>query len=87
LQARRCAPPDELDGPANDSEGGLRRQPELPEHEDAALERQPANEFDLVDDGEGDEEALKARILTRQRLQTLTRTAAMDRGDQMMPGM
>src|ERR1700738_3371631 len=30
---------DELDGPANDSEGGLRRQPELPEHEDAALDR------------------------------------------------
>jgi len=78
---------DELDGPANDSEGGLRRQPELPEHEDAALERRQANEFDLVDDGEGDEEALKARILSRQRLQTLTRTAAMDRGDQMMPGM
>jgi type IV secretion system protein VirD4 len=78
---------DELDGPANDSEGGLRRQPELPEHEDAALERRQANEFDLVDDGEGDEEALKARILARQRLQTLTRTAAMDRGDQMMPGM
>src|ERR1700730_5414209 len=50
---------DGLDALANDSEGGLRRQPELPEHEDATLERQPANEFDLVDDADADEEALR----------------------------
>jgi hypothetical protein len=40
-----------------------------------------------VDDAEADEEAVKARILARQRLQTFTRAAAIDRGDEMMPGM
>jgi len=69
------------------SEGGLRREPELPAHEEIAPERRTANEFDLVDDAEADEEALKARILARQRLQTFTRAAAIDRGDDMMPGM
>lgn len=78
---------DRLDELAHDSEGGLRREPELPEHEEAAPQRQPASEFDLVDDAEADEEAVKARILARQRLQTLTRAAAIDRHDQMMPGM
>ena len=76
--------PDEF---TNDSEGGLRREPELPEHEEIAPERRAANEFDLVDDAEADEEAVKARILARQRLQTFTRAAAIDRGDEMMPGM
>ena len=52
-----------------------------------APERRPANEFDLVDDAEADEEALKARLLARQRQQTFTRAAAIDRGDEMMPGM
>jgi type IV secretion system protein VirD4 len=78
---------DGLDALANDSEGGLRREPELPEHEEIAPERQPANEFDLVDDADADEEALRTRILARQRLQTFTRAAAIDRGDEMMPGM
>jgi type IV secretion system protein VirD4 len=68
-------------------EGGLRREPELPEHEEIAPERRADNEFDLVDDSEADEEAVKARVLARQRLQTFTRAAAIDRGDEMMPGM
>ena len=72
---------------AHDSDGGLRREPELPEHEEIAPDRRSASEFDLIDDAEADEEALKARILARQRLQTFTRAAAIDRGDQMMPGM
>ena len=76
-----------VDELADESEGGLRREPELPEHEEIAPERRAANEFDLVDDAEADEEALKARILARQRLQTFTRAAAIDRGDDMMPGM
>ena len=59
----------------------------MPEHEEIAPERRAANEFDLVDDAAADEEALKARILARQRLQTFTRAAAIDRGDEMMPGM
>src|ERR1700730_955736 len=76
-----------VDELADGSEGGLRREPELPEHEKIAPERWAANEFDLVDDTEADEEAVKARILARQRLQTFTRAAAIDRGEEMMPGM
>ena len=76
--------PDEF---TNDSEGGLRREPELPEQEEIAPEQRAANEFDLVDDAEPDEEAVKARMLAPQRLQTFTRAAAVDRGDEMMPGM
>jgi type IV secretion system protein VirD4 len=76
-----------LDELAHHSEGGLRREPELPEQEEIAPDRRWASEFDLIDDAEADEEALKARILARQRLQTFTRAAAIDRGDQMMPGM
>jgi type IV secretion system protein VirD4 len=82
-----CGPVFLLGTLTNDSEGGLRREPELPENEEIALERRPANEFDLVDDAEADDEAMKARILARQRLQTFTRAAAIDRGDDMMPGM
>jgi type IV secretion system protein VirD4 len=78
---------DRPDGLADDSDGGLRREPELPEYEDVAPDRKQTSEFDLVDDADADEEALKARILARQRLQTLTRAAAMDRGDELMPGM
>jgi type IV secretion system protein VirD4 len=84
------APPrtyDDLQELAQGGEGGLRREPELPEHEEIAPERRAENEFDLVDDAEADEEAVRARILARQRLQTFTRAAAMDRGDEMMPGM
>jgi type IV secretion system protein VirD4 len=76
-----------VDELAKGSEGGLRREPELPEREEIAPERRAANEFDLVDDTEADEQALKARILARQRQQTFTRAAAIDRGDEMMPGM
>ncbi|WP_342629757.1 conjugal transfer protein TraG [Nguyenibacter vanlangensis] len=53
--------------------GGLRQEPELPVHEDAAPA--PANEFAFVDD-EPDDDARRARF-ARQT----TRTAAMDRDD------
>ncbi len=69
------------------SEGGLRREPELPEHEEVAPEASDYREFDLVDDADSDEEALKARQLARQRLQQFTRAAAMDRDDGMLPDL
>ena len=69
------------------SEGGLRREPELPEHEEVAPETSEYREFDLVDDADGDEEAVKARQLARQRLQQFTRAAAMDRDDGMLPDL
>ncbi len=67
----------------------MRREPELPEHEDIAPEPVVHNEFEALDDAEGedDDAMLKARLLVRQRQQTFTRAAAMDRDDQMLPGL
>jgi type IV secretion system protein VirD4 len=70
-------------GPADDSaNGGIRREPELPEHEEiVAEEAAPAPEFTFGED-EGDEEALRARAL-RANARAVARQAAMDPGDGM----
>jgi hypothetical protein len=81
LAARRGYGQDEL---ANGSEGGLGENLSYRARK-SRTRAAAANEFDLVDDAEADEEAVKADP-ARQRLQTLTR-AAIDRGDEMMPGM
>ena len=72
------APPDDED-PAN---GGIRREPELPEHEAIMLEEpisSPAPENFIADDS-GDDEAIKARVLRRQA-RSLARQASMDPDD------
>ncbi|QGM97274.1 conjugal transfer protein TraG [Methylocystis parvus] len=65
--------------PAN---GGIRREPELPEHEDVApLEPTPAAPLDaLATDEPDDEEAIKARLL-RSQGRALARQAALDPED------
>jgi type IV secretion system protein VirD4 len=66
-------------GPAN---GGIRREPELPEHEDIAPAGVPAlPEFDFRDD-EADDDVQRARILRRQAA-NVARQASMDSGDGM----
>jgi len=66
-----------VDDPAN---GGIRREPELPEHEEVAPERAaPAPEFAFSDE-EPDDEVQRARIL-RQQATSVARQAAMDPGD------
>ncbi len=73
-----AAPSDDED-PAN---GGIRREPELPEHEAIAPEdpiSAPAPESFLAEDS-GDDEAIKARIL-RSQARSLTRQASMDPDD------
>ena len=63
--------------PAN---AGIRREPELPEHEEiVAPPRPPEQEFDLLDD-EPDVDAAKARAL-RQRMRMVARQASLDPGD------
>ena len=64
--------------PAN---GGIRRQPELPEHEDIAPERSAKrdDEFDL-DRDEPDDEAIRRRALDRTMRQ-VSRQAALDPND------
>ncbi|MGA8171511.1 MAG: conjugal transfer protein TraG [Methylocystis sp.] len=73
------AVPSEDEDPAN---GGIRREPELPEHEAIAPEdpiSAPAPENFLAEDS-GDDEAIKARIL-RSQGRSLARQASMDPDD------
>ena len=66
-----------VDDPAN---GGIRREPELAEHEDIAPEPpKPSAEF-LFGEDEADEDAVRARAL-RATARGLARQAALDPGD------
>jgi type IV secretion system protein VirD4 len=66
-----------FDDPAN---AGIRREPELPEHEEIAPERaQPIPEFVFVEENSTDE-TMRARAL-RQQARGLARQAALDPGD------
>jgi len=59
--------------------GGLRREPELPEHVAIAPETPPpAQEFSIVDD-EPDDDARQAAV--RRRMQGIARQASLDPGD------
>ncbi|MFB2552743.1 conjugal transfer protein TraG [Ensifer soli] len=63
--------------PAN---AGIRREPELPEHEEIAPpDHAPVGEFDILDD-EPDVDAAKARSL-RQQVTSVARQASMDPAD------
>ena len=67
----------QIDDPAN---GGLRREPELPEHEEIVPEQtKPATEF-VFGEEDPDDDAVRARVL-RQQDRGLARQAAMDPGD------
>ncbi|OUI80756.1 conjugal transfer protein TraG [Gluconobacter sp. DsW_056] len=63
--------------PAN---AGIRREPELPEHEDIVLPEHPGlQEFDVLDD-EPDVDAARARTI-RQQARSVARQATMDPAD------
>ncbi|MGX5843652.1 conjugal transfer protein TraG [Mesorhizobium sp. ArgA1] len=66
---------------ADADNGGIRRQPELPEHEDIAPERaaQNANEFDL-DEDEPDDDAARRRSID-QAMRRTARQASLDPND------
>ncbi|WP_456304235.1 conjugal transfer protein TraG [Acetobacter lovaniensis] len=65
------------DDPAN---SGIRREPELPEHEDVAPPERPGmQEFDVLDD-EPDVDAARARAI-RQQARSVARQATMDPAD------
>jgi type IV secretion system protein VirD4 len=67
------------DDPAN---SGIRREPELPEHEDIAPEPlKPSPEFAFAED-DADDDAARARVL-RANVRSIARQAAMDPGDGM----
>jgi type IV secretion system protein VirD4 len=66
---------------ADEANAGLRREPELPEHEEVVREPAPPphNEFDLEAE-EPDDEALRRRMLAT-RVRGAARQAALDPGD------
>ena len=74
------APPaTDTEDPAN---AGIRREPELPEHEDiVTAPRKPAQEFDLPDD-EADDDAQRLRVLQRQ-VRATARQVSLDPADDM----
>ena len=68
-----------VDDPAN---GGIRREPELPQHEEIAREPvKPTHEFAFGEEAP-DEDAARARAL-RQQVRNLARQGAMDPDDGM----
>ena len=65
---------------ADPANAGIRREPELPEHEEIVGSERPADrEFDVLED-ESDIDAAKARTL-RQSVRIVARQAAMDLAD------
>jgi len=67
---------------ADPDNAGIRREPELPEHEEIAPEpRKASQEFELVED-EPDDDAQRLRAIQRQA-RGIARQAALDLGDGM----
>jgi type IV secretion system protein VirD4 len=65
--------------------GGIRREPELPEHEAIVPARDPAGEFAILED-EPDDEPQRQRAMAALQRQAV-RNAVIDRGDGMAMGM
>jgi type IV secretion system protein VirD4 len=65
-----------------DPNGGIRREPEMPQHEDVVIKAPLAeNEFDAVPD-EGDTDALQSTASNRS-MQGLARSVSLDPDDEM----
>ncbi|MFN3263207.1 MAG: conjugal transfer protein TraG [Pikeienuella sp.] len=80
LIAAPATAPAATDADPEDEDGGIRRAPDLPEHEDIAPDRAaPEAEFVAPDD-DADDEAARARAL-RARFRNVARQAAMDPDD------
>jgi type IV secretion system protein VirD4 len=66
----------------NDSDGGIRREPELPQHEEVEIHSPTAeNEFDTAPD-DGDVDIVQAQALSRS-MQGLARSVSLDPDDKM----
>ena len=68
-----------VEDPAN---SGIRREPELPEHEEIAPEpRKPINEFEPIED-DADDEPQRQRMM-RRTMGAVARQISLDPGDDM----
>jgi type IV secretion system protein VirD4 len=65
---------------AEDNDGGIRREPEIPEHEDVSPELPLASEEFAALDDEPDDEAQRAKAM-QTRFRTVARQAALDPDD------
>ncbi|WP_292894577.1 conjugal transfer protein TraG [Nitratireductor sp.] len=74
------APASKNSGSNEDSDGGVRREPDLPEHEEIAPETTPAREEFAVLDEEPDDEAQRTKEL-QGRFRGVARQAALDPDD------
>ena len=75
------APP-QTPGAADPENSGIRREPELPDHEEVAPEpRKPAQEFELAED-EPDDDAQRLRVFQRQT-GVIARQVSLDPADDM----
>ena len=75
--------PTETGDPAN---AGIRREPELPEHEAIAPKRpavKPSREFDDGDEADGGLDAVKSRVLQDRAARSLARQVSQDPADGM----
>ena len=79
--AAPSTPPPPVAAAATDpANAGIRREPELPEHEEIVPDDRPvAGEFDVLDD-EPDVDAAKSRTM-RQQVTSAARQATMDPAD------
>jgi type IV secretion system protein VirD4 len=71
-----------VNGRVWDTSGGIRREPELPQHEDVVITASHVeNEFDAAPD-DGDVDAVQGRALSRS-MQGLARSVSLDPDDKM----
>lgn len=79
-EAKPIVQPETAETSNDPANGGLRREPELPQHEEVVPEPGPAKaEFDFADE-EADDEIQRAAALRKQGTD-IARQAAMDPGD------
>jgi type IV secretion system protein VirD4 len=79
-QSRPMVQPETAETSNDPANGGLRREPELPQHEEVVAEPGPAKaEFDFADE-EADDEVQRAAALRKQGAD-IARQVAMDPGD------
>ena len=78
--AASSPPPPLADAVADPANAGIRREPDLPEHEEIVPDERPVSgEFDVLDD-EPEVDAAKARTI-RQQVTSVARQATMDPAD------
>jgi type IV secretion system protein VirD4 len=76
-QQARSSVGEHIDDPAN---GGIRREPELPQHEEIVPAQEKATPEFTFGEEYPDDDAVRARAM-RQQISGLARQAAMDPGD------